>query len=65
MGDLFLLHPLMVMSSTPDRILVILPFSRSLSTFSLKTSPSAHRPFCFLMDEILNMGEGGGYETVK
>lgn len=40
----------MVMSSTPDKIRVILPFSRSLSTFSLKTSPSAHRPFCFLVD---------------
>lgn len=52
LGNLFLLHPLMVMSSTPDKILVILPFSRSLSTFSLKTSPSAHRPFCFLLDNI-------------
>lgn len=65
LGDLFLLHPLMVMSSTPDRILVILPFSRSFSTFSLKTSPSAHRPFCFLIDTFLNMPGSGNSKKSK
>lgn len=54
LGALFLLLPLMLMSSTPDRILVTanLPFSRSFNIFSRKTSPSAHRPFCFLTYKI-------------
>lgn len=53
---LFLLLPLMVMSSTPDRILVtaILPFSCSFSIFSRKTSPSVQRLFCLLMYKSAN-----------
>lgn len=51
LGALFLLLPLMLMSSTPDRILVtpVFPFSHSFCIFSRKTCPSAHRLFCFLI----------------
>lgn len=51
LDGLFLLLPLMLMSSTPDRILVTpaLPFSHSFCIFSRKTCPSAHRLFCFLI----------------